>query len=293
MDNQIEKTESIGGMKLISINDFNNKDFSKSNNFITKFYKDLDIYEIRIINTLLYIFNTYSKMLKKNSNKELFKEVFFNDGYFEIKIQTLMSLMQIQNKQLTIKEIENCILKIKNSNLVYIKENGQNMQKITTSFIYKYKIIKQKEFYNNEVAKYSSIQLFFDKELFEDIFNYTKVGYTLMSIDINKIKSKIGIGLYEELKRITPLKQTRKTLNNFSVTNKYKQNHKFSLEDLNEMFGTDFKFLSQILIKIEIQYKKLIELKLIDDIYKFIKDGDYIYIDIIRHQFDDEESIFN
>lgn len=285
-----EIVENVGGIKLVSINDFNNKDFSKSNNFITKFYKDLDIYEIRIINSLLYIFNTYSKMLKKNNGqKEIFKEVFFNDGYFEIKIQTLMSLMKIQNKQLTIQEIENCILKIKNSNLVYIKENKDRMEKITTSFILKYKVIKQKDFYNNEIAKHSSIQLYFDKELFEDIFNYTKVGYTLMSIDINKIKSKIGIGLYEELKRITPLKQTRKVLNNFSITNKFKQIHKYSLYDLNEMFGTDFKFLSQIILKIEIQYKKLLELNLIDDIYTFVKEDDFLFIDIVRSKFDEDD----
>lgn len=284
-----ETNENASGIKLISINEFNNNDFSKSNNFITKFYKDLDIYEIRIINSLLYIFNTYSKMLKKNNEqKEVFKEVFFNDGFFEIKIQTLISLMKIQNKQLTIQEIENCILKIKNSNLVYIKENGSRMEKITTSFIYKYKIIKQKDIHNNEIAKHSSIQLFFDKELFQDIFNYTKVGYTLMSIDINKIKSKIGIGLYEELKRITPLKQTKKVLNNFSVSNKFKQIHKYSLADLNDIFGTEFKFLSQILIKMEIQYKKLLELKLIDDIYDFVKEDDFIFIDIVRRQYDDE-----
>lgn len=56
--------------------------------------------------------------------------------------------------------------------------------------------------------------MWFDKELYEDIFNYTKIGYTTLNININKVSSKLGVGLYEELKRITNLKQVHKKIIN-------------------------------------------------------------------------------
>ena len=88
--------------------------------------------------------------------------------------------------------------------------------------------------------------MWFDKELYEDIFNYTKIGYTTLNININKVSSKLGVGLYEELKRITNLKQVHKKDNKYSVKSKYKQNHEYTLEELNEICGTNFKYLTHI-----------------------------------------------
>ena len=85
--------KKIKEISLVSLDTLVNDDFTKSNNFLNGFYNQLDIYEIKIINSLLYVFNSYSKMNKKNIDvQNIFKNVIYNDGYFIIKIQKLQTI---------------------------------------------------------------------------------------------------------------------------------------------------------------------------------------------------------
>ena len=209
MNEQQEQKEF--GIRLVSIRDFKNKDFTKSNNFLNSFYEDLNLREVKIINTLLYVFSTYSKLTKNDEiKKEWFPNVFKKEGFFGFHYQELIKLMNCDKTNITLFELEENLENIRKKSLKYIKFNDTQSIKTYTSFITKFQIIKQKDLFNNEIVKDTTINIYFDKNLYQDIFEYTKVGYTLLNIDINKIKSKMGIGLYEELKRITPLKQIKK-----------------------------------------------------------------------------------
>lgn len=292
MNEQQEQKEF--GIRLISIRDFKNKDFTKSNNFLNSFYEDLNLREIKIINTLLYVFSTYSKITKNDEIKKgWFTNVFKKEGFFGFHYQELIKLMNCDKTNITLFELEENLENIRKKSLKYIKFNDTQSIKTYTSFITKFQIIKQKDLFNNEIMKDTTINIYFDKNLYQDIFEYTKVGYTLLNIDINKIKSKMGIGLYEELKRITPLKQIKKkTKDNYSVSNKFKQIHSYTLEELNSICGTNYKYLSKIMEGLEVQYKKLIQKNLVNDIYKFHISNKKIEIEIIRMRFENDDDIF-
>ena len=292
MNEQQEQKEF--GIRLISIRDFKNKDFTKSNNFLNSFYEDLNLREIKIINTLLYVFSTYSKITKNDEIKKgWFTNVFEKEGFFGFHYQELIKLMNCDKTNITLFELEENLENIRKKSLKYIKFNDTQSIKTYTSFITKFQIIKQKDLFNNEIMKDTTINIYFDKNLYQDIFEYTKVGYTLLNIDINKIKSKMGIGLYEELKRITPLKQIKKKSNsNYSVSNKFKQIHSYTLEELNSICGTNYKYLSKIMEGLEVQYKKLIQKNLVNDIYKFHISNKKIEIEIIRMRFENDDDIF-
>lgn len=290
----MNEQEKEFGIKLVSIRDFKNKDFTKSNNFLNSFYEDLNLREVKIINTLLYVFSTYSKLTKNDENKKnLFSTAFKNNDFFGFKYQELIKLMNYDKNNITIFELEESLENIRKKSLKYIKFNNEQSIKTYTSFITKFQIVKQKDLFNNEIVKDTTINIFFDNNLYQDIFEYTKVGYTLLNIDINKIKSKMGIGLYEELRRITPLKQIRKkTSDNYSVSNKFKQIHTYTLEEFNDICGTEYKYLSKFLDSLNIQYKNLINKKLIDDIYRFHIENKKIVIEIVRMKFESDEDIF-
>ena len=293
MNEKIEEIKNKNrGLKLVSIKDFTNLDFTKSNNFLTSFYSNLQLNEKRIINSLLYIFSSYSKITKKEELKRrFFKEIFLKEKYFEMNFQKLLEIMKIKHNEITLKEFENHLDNIRQYSFKYIKTVENSTVRTSTSFIQKYQIIKKNDLFDNEIVKETSIRIFFDKELFDDIFNFTSVGYTTLNININKIKSNLGIGLYEELKRITNLKQIKKKNEDTIISNKYKQNHSYTLEELNSLFGSDYKFLSKLLANLEIQHKKLLKMNLIEDIYKFHIIDKKLEIEIVRHYFD-EETIF-
>lgn len=292
MNEQQEQKEF--GIRLVSIRDFKNKDFTKSNNFLNSFYEDLNLREVKIINTLLYVFSTYSKLTKNDEiKKEWFPNVFKKEGFFGFHYQELIKLMNCDKTNITLFELEENLENIRKKSLKYIKFNDTQSIKTYTSFITKFQIIKQKDLFNNEIVKDTTINIYFDKNLYQDIFEYTKVGYTLLNIDINKIKSKMGIGLYEELQRITPLKQIKKKSNSdYSVSNKFKQIHSYTLEELNSICGTNYKYLSKIMEGLEVQYKKLIKKNLVNDIYKFHISNKKIEIEIIRMKFESDDDIF-
>ena len=292
MNEQQEQKEF--GIRLVSIRDFKNKDFTKSNNFLNSFYEDLNLREVKIINTLLYVFSTYSKLTKNDEiKKEWFPNVFKKEGFFGFHYQELIKLMNCDKTNITLFELEENLENIRKKSLKYIKFNDTQSIKTYTSFITKFQIIKQKDLFNNEIVKDTTINIYFDKNLYQDIFEYTKVGYTLLNIDINKIKSKMGIGLYEELQRITPLKQIkRKSNSDYSVSNKFKQIHSYTLEELNSICGTNYKYLSKIMEGLEVQYKKLIKKNLVNDIYKFHISNKKIEIEIIRMKFENDDDIF-
>lgn len=292
MNEQQEQKEF--GIRLVSIRDFKNKDFTKSNNFLNSFYEDLNLREVKIINTLLYVFSTYSKLTKNDEiKKEWFPNVFKKEGFFGFHYQELIKLMNCDKTSITLFELEENLENIRKKSLKYIKFNDTQSIKTYTSFITKFQIIKQKDLFNNEIVKDTTINIYFDKNLYQDIFEYTKVGYTLLNIDINKIKSKMGIGLYEELQRITPLKQIKKKSNSdYSVSNKFKQIHSYTLEELNSICGTNYKYLSKIMEGLEVQYKKLIKKNLVNDIYKFHISNKKIEIEIIRMKFENDDDIF-
>ena len=292
MNEQQEQKEF--GIRLVSIRDFKNKDFTKSNNFLNSFYEDLNLREVKIINTLLYVFSTYSKLTKNDEiKKEWFPNVFKKEGFFGFHYQELIKLMNCDKTNITLFELEENLENIRKKSLKYIKFNDTQSIKTFTSFITKFQIIKQKDLFNNEIVKDTTINIYFDKNLYQDIFEYTKVGYTLLNIDINKIKSKMGIGLYEELQRITPLKQIKKKSNSdYSVSNKFKQIHSYTLEELNSICGTNYKYLSKIMEGLEVQYKKLIKKNLVDDIYKFHISNKKIEIEIVRMKFESDDDIF-
>lgn len=289
----MNEQEKEFGIKLVSIRDFKNKDFTKSNNFLNSFYEDLNLREVKIINTLLYVFSTYSKLTKNDeTNKQIFPNIFKKEGYFGFHYQELIKLMNCDKTSITLFELEENLENIRKKSLKYIKFNDSQSIKTYTSFITKFQIIKQKDLFNNEIVKDTTINIYFDKNLYQDIFEYTKVGYTLLNIDINKIKSKMGIGLYEELKRIEPLKQIKKKKDSYSVSNKFKQIHSYTLEELNNICGTKYKYLSKIIEGLEVQYKKLIKKNLINDIYKFHIENKKIVIEIVRMKFESDEDIF-
>ena len=201
--------------------------------------------------------------------------------------------MNCDKTNITLFELEENLENIRKKSLKYIKFNDTQSIKTFTSFITKFQIIKQKDLFNNEIVKDTTINIYFDKNLYQDIFEYTKVGYTLLNIDINKIKSKMGIGLYEELQRITPLKQIKKKSNSdYSVSNKFKQIHSYTLEEFNSICGTKYQYLSKFLDSLNIQYKKLIKKNLVDDIYKFHISNKKIEIEIIRMKFENDDDIF-
>lgn len=293
MNKELEELKKENrSLKLQSIKDFTNLDFTKSNNFLTSFYSNLQLNEKRIINSLLYIFSTYSKITKKEELKrKYFKEIFLKEKSFEINFQKFLEIMKIKHNEITLKEFENHLDNIRLYNFKYIKSEENTTIKTSTSFIQKYQIIKKNDLFDNEIVKETSIRIFFDKELFDDIFNFTAIGYTTLNININKIKSSLGVGLYEELKRITNLKQIQKKNENTIVSNKYKINHSYLLDDLNLLFGSDYKFLSKLLQNLLIQHKKLLKMNLIDDIYQFHIIDKKLEIEIVRHQFE-EEHIF-
>lgn len=277
------------GIKLQSVKNFNNIDFTKSNNFLNKFYSDLNLNEIKLLNTLFYIFSSYSKITKnEETTREVFKQNFLRENYFQFNYQVLLKLMNLKHTDLTLNEFEECLENIQSQKFKYIKMTENSTIKTSTTFLWKYQIIKQRDVFNDEIQKETTIKMWFDKELYEDIFNYTKIGYTTLNININKVSSKLGVGLYEELKRITNLKQVHKKDNKYSVKSKYKQNHEYTLEELNEICGTNFKYLTHIKSKIEIQYNKLLKLKLIDDKYKFYVENKKFYIDIVRFTYEED-----
>lgn len=273
--------QKLKEISLVSIDSFENDDFTKSNNFINSFYKKLDIYEIKIINSLLYVFSTYSRINKKNIDiQEMFQNVIYNDGFFIIKVQDLIKLTKTTKTLHTINYIDERLTKIADTNFKYLKENDLGeLESISTRFIFKHKIIKK----NNDI-KQAIIKIQIDKELYEDIFSYTKVGYTALNINMNKLKSKIRLGLYEEIKRTTPLKQIRKSQNgNTDISTKSKKIHKYTLDEMNSICGTEFTFKAHIIRKLNIRYKQLLKLNLVENNYSFIKDKNYIYIDINRN----------
>lgn len=289
-----QEQEKEFGIKLVSIRNFKNKDFTKSNNFLNSFYEDLNLREVKIINTLLYVFSTYSKLTKNDEiKKEWFPNIFQKEGFFGFHYQELIKLMNCDKTSITLFELEENLENIRKKSLKYIKFNDTQSIKTYTSFITKFQIIKQKDLFNNEIVKDTTINIYFDKQLYQDIFEYTKVGYTLLNIDINKIKSKMGIGLYEELQRITPLKQIKKKSNSdYSVSNKFKQIHSYTLEEFNSICGTKYQYLSKFLDSLNIQYKKLIKKNLVNDIYKFHISNKKIEIEIVRMKFENDEDIF-
>lgn len=294
MSEEIKKIEELKeknrGLRLVSMKDFTNLDFTKSNNFLTSFYSNLQLNEKRIINSLLYIFSSYSKITKKEELKRrFFKEIFLKEKYFEMNFQKLLEIMKIKHNEITLKEFENHLDNIRQYIFKYIKTVENSTVRTSTSFIQKYQIIKKNDLFDNEIMKETSIRIFFDKELFDDIFNFTSVGYTTLNININKIKSNVGMGLYEELKRITNLKQIKKKNEDTIISNKYKQNHSYTLEELNTLFGSNYKYLSKLLPNLEIQHKKLLKMNLIEDIYKFHIIDKKLEIEIVRHQYEDEQ----
>ena len=291
LDEFNEMNRNPNGVAFLNLSDLKNKDFTKSNNFLHKFYSNLELTEVKIINTLLYIFSSYSKMYKNDEIKTNYiLNNFEQDGFFEIKYQDLLKLLNI-DKTTTILEIENRLENIRKTSYKYIKYDGDYSRKIGTSFITHYEITKKNDPTFENVIKETRIKIYFNRELYQDIFNYTKIGYTVLNIDINKIASKMGIGLYEELKRITPLKQIRVKDEKKVVTDKFKQIHTYKLDDFNSICGTNYKYISKLIPKLLIQYKKLVNLKLIDDIYTFTNNNQKLEIEIVRPRFfeDDEQ----
>ena len=106
LDEFNEMNRNPNGVAFLNLSDLKNKDFTKSNNFLHKFYSNLELTEVKIINTLLYIFSSYSKMYKNDEIKTNYiLNNFEQDGFFEIKYQDLLKLLNI-DKTTTILEIE-------------------------------------------------------------------------------------------------------------------------------------------------------------------------------------------
>ena len=103
----MDEQEKEFGIRLVSIRDFKNKDFTKSNNFLNSFYEDLNLREVKIINTLLYVFSTYSKLTKNDEiKKEWFPNVFQKEGFFGFHYQELIKLMNCDKTSITLFELE-------------------------------------------------------------------------------------------------------------------------------------------------------------------------------------------
>lgn len=66
-----EQEKRIYSIKLKRSKEFKNKEFTKSNNFLNSFYEDLNLREVKIINTLLYVFSTYLKLVQNMKIKKI------------------------------------------------------------------------------------------------------------------------------------------------------------------------------------------------------------------------------
>ena len=53
---------------------------------------------------------------------------------------------------------------------------------------------------------------------------------------------------------------------------------------MNSICGTEFTFKAHIIRKLNIRYKQLLKLNLVENNYSFTKDKNYIYIDINRNK---------
>lgn len=277
-----------------SIPNLKNETFNKSNNFLNKYYRELEIQQIKIINSLLYIFDTYNNIHKKNENiKEHFRNIVFNNGCFSIRMKDLLNIMN-DKRNITKNDLDSYLESIRVIPLkyyIYQDLNGKKVKReVRTSFLSKYEIITPLEDNGEEIFNETYINLYLDRDSYIDIFLLRKsvYGYTNLSINLNKISSKLGLGLYEELKRILPIKN----IDNKGNTNGYKNDFEYTLKELNDIFNTNYKYLSKIKPKIEIQYKKLLEMKLLKDIYSFNYSKKHLEIKINRSRQMLEEVIF-
>lgn len=300
MENEEKTEEPKYKITLKGVETLENKSFNKSNNFITSFYSDLHINEIRLINSLIYIFDSYNNKYQDDKKiQDYFKNIIYEKGYFKIKYQDLLNLIR-DNRNLTITDIDKHLENIRIKKLSYTKvkeENGKFYNsKIGTSFIWSYEINTPKDLFGGEVLTETYIKFHIDENLYKDIFKLNelkKIGYTKFNIDLNKLSSKLGLGLYEELTRITPLKNKKKgKVKEFD----YKTSHNYTLEQLNSMFGTDFKYMSKLKEKFLIQYKKILKLELLKDIYEFEFNKSFLYIkikrNILKEMFEKDGTIF-
>lgn len=271
----------------ISLNsNLENENFNKSNSFINKFYKDLHINEIRIINTLIFIFDSFNnKHQKQKEIGEYFKNIVFNNGYFRIKFKDMKKHIQ-DNNNISYFEMVEHLKNIKSRNIEYIRtveENGKYFKKKSyTSFILNFDIFTPKDIFKSDIYSESFFDFYLDKNLYHDIFNLKNsvLGYTKFNINMNKLNSKLGIGLYEELTRITPLKKIKKgKVQEYDYTEPYTYN----LDKLNELFNTNYKYISKMKSKIEVQYKKLLKMELLKDIYIFEYSRNELKISIKRN----------
>jgi len=294
-----EESKKLNYLVLTKTSKFTKKNFDKSNNFTTNFYQNLELNEIKIVNTLLYIFNQYHNYLSKDKTNlgnflKFFKE---EENLFIIPFQDFLKLLKYDtNNNLTIKELENHLENIRKGGLRYVKynPNTKREERIGTSFITKYKIITNRDLFEQMIEQETRILIKIDKELYTDIFEMNKIGFTTVDIDMNKLQSKMGIGLYEELKRISNLKQIEYRPiggGKFDriLKNEYKKNFEYTLKEINEICNTDFKQLSHIKQKILIQYKKLVKNNFLHDVYSFETKNKKLKINIDRYNFDKSE----
>lgn len=243
---------------------------------------------------MLYIFDTYNNIHKKNENiKEHFRNIVFNNGCFSIRMKDLLNIMN-DKRNITKNDLDSYLESIRVIPLkyyIYQDLNGKKVKReVRTSFLSKYEIITPLEDNGEEIFNETYINLYLDRDSYIDIFLLRKsvYGYTNLSINLNKISSKLGLGLYEELKRILPIKN----IDNKGNTNGYKNDFEYTLKELNDIFNTNYKYLSKIKPKIEIQYKKLLEMKLLKDIYSFNYSKKHLEIKINRSRQMLEEVIF-
>lgn len=283
--------EKLPQINLKSASRLKNEEFNKSNNFMNHFYNDLSIYEIRVINSLLYVFDTYNNIHKdSNTIQTLFNDIIYKDGFFKMKYQDLLKIMKIRNTDITLTEIKRYLRNIRSKDLEYYKEEERSDGKKivinnNTSFILKFDIETPLNLFGEKVLNETYIKFYIDKELYKDIFklHLTARGYTKnLNINMNKLSSRLGLGLYEELSRITPLKVVKKK--QVSKT-KFKDNHNYTLDQLNLLFGTNFKYMSYIKRNVISQYKKILKFELLEDNYKFEFSKEYMTINIKRDLF--------
>lgn len=250
---------------LKNFKDFHTEEFKKSNNLLAKLLSNYSKRELKIINALIWIFNTtYTTQLKNEDNIDLLFKRFINETtedeekYYVIDFSNFIQLLNSE-RNITRKNLGDSLEKIRSNGIIYHKHLDNIHEMVGTSFIQKWKIET-----DTQTTK-TKIKIKIDKAFYEDLFEFNKRGFTVLSIKSNLLKSKFSIILYEELMRIKKLRYIYKQKNTHEKSIQHLKNiWKYDINECNKMFETNNKYISKFKDKILKAYDELIKLNLID-----------------------------
>lgn len=220
----------------------------KKSNLIININKGLFVnwseYDMKLLNSLLYIYSQKTETEINNIRIGDFQEIYIKD------LRDLMNINPKRNyKEIIINSLEN----IRNFGF-----NAKINNKIDyTSFILKFE--KKELLQLTQSVQNQKVKILFDNELFKCILQ--KSNFTLLDIDINKLNSKYAMNIYQIIK----MKQ--KQIN--PATKQKITSVKYNLQELNEIFDTNHKYVSKLKYHFENRQKSIIKHNLIKTKFEF------------------------